>query len=291
MYGKFRNVSGFSFRFIFYHQKELVLKRSGLVIIITLQNNIFSGLFVGQNLLTLKEVDSTNNFLKNILSNSKPLPEGTVIMAEHQYAGRGQQDNKWLSEPGKNLTFSVLLKPSFINVVNQFDLTRAISVGVCDTLRTVLGNGVKIKWPNDIYYNDRKLGGMLIENMVQGERINNSVVGIGLNVNQDSFSEGAGNATSVKQILHKDYDLRLLLSEICSQIEAYYLHLKAGRIYFVRNAYLQRLYWLNEPRRYRAHDAIFTGVIEGVADNGLLQVKRDGTTTSYNLKEIEFLNK
>jgi BirA family transcriptional regulator, biotin operon repressor / biotin---[acetyl-CoA-carboxylase] ligase len=267
------------------------LKRFGSVIIITLQNNIFSGLFVGQNLLTLKEVDSTNNFLKNLLSNSKPLPEGTVIMAEHQYAGRGQQQNKWLSEPGKNLTFSTLLKPTFLNAVNQFDLTRAISLGVYDTLRAVLGDGLKIKWPNDIYYNDRKLGGMLIENMVQGERINSSVVGIGLNVNQDSFPEEAGNATSVKQILHKDYDLRLLLSEICSQIEGYYLHLKAGRIDFIRSSYLSRLYWLNERRRFKAGGEIFEGTIEGVADNGLLQINKGDDLVSYNLKEIEFLNK
>lgn len=262
-----------------------------LSIIITLQNNIFSGLFVGQNLLTLKEVDSTNNFLKDLLSNSKPVPEGTVIMAEHQYAGRGQQQSKWLSQPGKNLTFSILFKPAFINAVNQFDLTRAISLGVYDTLRTLLGDGLKIKWPNDIYYGDKKLGGMLIENMVQGERINNSVVGIGLNINQDDFPEGAGNATSVKQILQKDYDLRLLLSEICSQIEGYYLHLKAGRVNFIRSGYLSRLYWLNEQRQFKAAGKIFTGAIEGVADNGLLMIRSEGNTAAYNLKEIEFLNK
>ena len=225
------------------------------------------------------------------MSNSKPLPEGTVIMAEHQYAGRGQQQNKWLSQPGKNLTFSILLKPTFINAVHQFDLTRAISLGVHDALLPLLGDGLKIKWPNDIYYNDKKLGGMLIENMVQGERINNSVVGIGLNVNQDDFPEGVSNATSVKQILHKDYDLRLLLSEICSQIEGYYLHLKAGRIDFIRNAYLSRLYWLNVPHYFKAGDEVFEGIIDAVADNGLLQIKSGGHTKTYNLKEIEFLNK
>ncbi len=256
-----------------------------------MQNNIFSGLFVGQNLLTLKEVDSTNSFLRNLLTNSKPLPEGTVIMAEHQYSGRGQQQNKCHSQAGKNLTFSILLKPTFLSAVNQFDLTRAISLGVFDTLRTLLGDNLKIKWPNDIYYNDSKLGGMLIENVVQGSSINNSIIGIGLNVNQDDFPDGLTNATSVKQILHKDYDLRLLLSEICSNIEAYYLHLKAGRIDFIRNAYLNSLYWLNEPRRFKAGGEVFEGIIEGVADNGLLQIKKDGSTTGYDLKEIEFLNK
>src|ERR1700744_4814140 len=96
----------------------------------TLQNNTFSGLFVGQNLVALTEVDSTNNFLKEALANSTPLIEGTVIMAESQYAGRGQQQNKWNSEPGKNLTFSLLLKPTFLPVNQQFNLTIAISVGI-----------------------------------------------------------------------------------------------------------------------------------------------------------------
>jgi BirA family biotin operon repressor/biotin-[acetyl-CoA-carboxylase] ligase len=93
-----------------------------------LQNNIFSGLFVGQNYITIKDVDSTNNFLKELASNSKPLIEGTVIMAENQYAGRGQHQNGWHAEPGKNLTFSLLLKPGFVSLADQFDLTRAISL-------------------------------------------------------------------------------------------------------------------------------------------------------------------
>jgi BirA family biotin operon repressor/biotin-[acetyl-CoA-carboxylase] ligase len=261
-----------------------------LSIIITLQNNIFSGLFVGQNLLTLKEVDSTNNFLKNLLSNSKPLPEGTVIMAESQFAGRGQQNNQWHSEPGKNLTFSLLLKPTFLAIADQFDLTRAISLAVYDTLCPILGSDLKIKWPNDIYYGDKKLGGMLIENLLQGSQIKNSVIGIGLNINQEQFPDGASNATSVKQILQKDYDIRQILADICNHIEAYYLNLKAGKISFVRIAYLDRLYWFNENKRFRANGVEFNGVIIGVKENGLLIVQQNDGEKTYNLKEIEFLN-
>jgi BirA family biotin operon repressor/biotin-[acetyl-CoA-carboxylase] ligase len=257
-----------------------------------LQNNIKLGLFVGQNLLTLKEVDSTNNFLKNLLSNSKPLPEGTVIMAESQYAGRGQQQNQWHSEPGKNLTFSLLLRPGFLNTQNQFDLTRAISLGVYDALEPLLGGQLKIKWPNDIYYGDKKLGGMLIENIVQGSQIKNSVVGIGINVNQENFPAGAVNATSLKQILHADYDLKVLLSDISRYIEAYYLNLKAGKIDFVRKTYLSRLYWLNELKRFKANEEIFEATIIAVKENGLLIVKNNnGTEAEFSLKEIEFLNK
>ena len=256
-----------------------------------MQNNIFSGLFVGQNLVTLKQVDSTNSFLKNILSKSKPVPEGTVIMAEEQYAGRGQRESTWHAEPGKNLTFSILLKPSFILVKDQFNLTRAVSMGVFEALEPILGTQLKIKWPNDIYYADKKLGGMLIENILQGSQIKNSIIGIGINVNQDNFTDKAGNATSVKQILQKDYDLKNILSEICNHVEAYYLHLKAGRIDFVRNIYLSRLYWLNEEGQFRSNGEVFTGVIKNVTDNGLLIVERNGKEEAYNLKEIEFLNK
>jgi BirA family biotin operon repressor/biotin-[acetyl-CoA-carboxylase] ligase len=257
-----------------------------------LQNNIISGLFVGQNLIILKEVDSTNNFLKNTLSNSKPLPEGTVIMAESQYAGRGQQQNRWHSDAGKNLTFSILLKPSFLAISDQFDLTRAISLGVYDALYTLLGKGLKIKWPNDIYYNDMKLGGMLIENAIQGTQIKHSIIGIGLNINQDNFPESVPNAASIKQILQRDYDLRQILSDICSHIEAWYLKLKAGQIDVVRKEYLLRLYWLGEKKRFRSATGDFDGIVKDVLNNGLLVIKNSfETVLIFNFKEIEFLNK
>ena len=259
--------------------------------IITLQNNIFSGLFVGQNLITIQHVDSTNNFLKNLLSNSKPVTEGTVIMAESQYAGRGQQQNRWHSEPGKNLTFSLLLKPVFLPVTQQFDLTRAISLGIIEALEPILGERLKIKWPNDIYYGDKKLGGMLIENLLQGALIKNAVIGIGLNINQDAFPPHVANAVSVKQILHRDYDLRFILSEICKNIEAVYLQLRSGQFDVVRKAYLERLYWLNEVKIFKANGRLFEGKIAGVQDNGLLVIDDGGQLLNFNLKEVEFINR
>lgn len=256
-----------------------------------MQNNIFSGLFVGQNFVTLKEVDSTNNFLKQLASNSKPVIEGTVIMAENQTAGRGQQQNGWHAEPGKNLTFSLLLKPSFLPVTQQFDLVRAVSLGVFDALHPLLGDGLKIKWPNDIYYGNRKLGGMLIENMIQGGQIKNAIVGIGLNINQEKFPDYLPNATSVKQILQQDYDLKTLLSDICRHIEAYYLNLKAGKVLFVRETYLTRLYWLNEQKKYKSKDGQFAGTIKSVKDNGILVVENNNhEELEFSLKEIEFVN-
>jgi BirA family biotin operon repressor/biotin-[acetyl-CoA-carboxylase] ligase len=256
-----------------------------------LQNNTFSGLFVGQNLVTLTEVDSTNNFLKQSLANSTPLTEGTVIMAESQYAGRGQQQNRWHSDPGKNLTFSILLKPSFLPLGEQFSLNVAISVGIVKVLQKVLGAQTKVKWPNDIYFGDGKLGGVLIENIVQGTQIKNSIIGIGLNVNQDSFPEGAPNAISVKQILHKDYELKALLAEICSNIEAAYLMLRSGNFEPLKAFYLQNLYWMNELRPFKANAETFNGIIENVTATGQLAVSNAGQLRLYNFKEIEFLNK
>jgi BirA family biotin operon repressor/biotin-[acetyl-CoA-carboxylase] ligase len=254
-----------------------------------LQNNIFSGLFVGQNLITLKEVDSTNTYLKDLLSKSKPLPEGTVIMAEEQFAGRGQQLNKWHSDPGKNLTFSVLLNPQFLPLLNQFDLTRVISLGIADALKPLLGESVKIKWPNDIYYEDKKLGGVLVENMVKGSVIKHAIIGIGLNINQGSFPSHLPHAISLKQILHTDYDLKMLLSEICKNIEAYYLKLKAGKFEILRKEYLSRLFWLNENKTFSANGQMFEGRIRDVEPNGLLLLDVNGRDQLYNLKEIEFL--
>jgi BirA family transcriptional regulator, biotin operon repressor / biotin---[acetyl-CoA-carboxylase] ligase len=256
----------------------------------TLQNNIFSGLFVGQNLITIQHVDSTNSYLKELLSNSKPVPEGTVIMAESQYAGRGQHNNGWHSEPGKNLTFSLLLKPSFLPAAQQFDLTRAVSLGIIEALEPVLGDDLRIKWPNDIYYKDKKLGGILIENILQGNQIKNSVVGIGLNINQDDFPLEIAKAVSIKQILHRDYDLRFILSEICKNIEAAYLNLRSNRFEDVRNAYMARLYWLNEDKMFKVKERVFKGKIIGVKENGPLIVADATQTSEYNQKEIEFLN-
>ena len=169
-------------------------------------------------------------------------------MADSQYAGRGQQQNRWHSEPGKNLTFSLLLRPVFLPVTQQFDLTRAVSLGIVNALRPYLGPELKVKWPNDIYYKNAKLGGILIENLLQGAQIKNAIIGIGLNINQEIFPAEAGNPVSMKQILHRDYDLKIILSEICKNIETGYLNLKAGRFETVRKSYLERLYLLNEDK-------------------------------------------
>ncbi|MES2651360.1 MAG: biotin--[acetyl-CoA-carboxylase] ligase [Bacteroidota bacterium] len=257
-----------------------------------MQNNTFSTLFVGQNLIKLPAVDSTNNFLKSLVSNSEPLPEGTVIMADVQYAGRGQQNNVWKAAPGKNLTFSVLLKPAFLPLNQQFLLNMAVSVAINNTLAQFLGEGLNIKWPNDIYFLNQKMGGILIENTIVGNDIKTAIIGIGINVNQQNFeAELTGKATSVFQILQKDVNLMQLLAEICSALESLYLQLRAGKHTNIKRAYVDRLYQLNKLALYQKDGEVFEGIIKGVSDTGLLQMETPNGNKEFNFKEITFLNK
>ena len=254
-----------------------------------MQSNTFLGLFVGQNIITLKCIDSTNNYLKELLSKSKPVPEGTVILAEEQSAGRGQMGNVWHSEAGKNLTFSIVLNPTFLPIDQQFKLNRAVSLALNDVLARYFGDSAKIKWPNDSYIGTHKIGGMLIENSIQNNSLKHAVIGIGLNVNQSQFSSVLKNVTSFVKILNQEHQLTSLLTEICKAIEVRYLQLKAGKYQQMEVDYLNKLYKLNEWSLYRIDGQITSGKIKGVSADGHLEVEVDHQVKQYGLKEIEFI--
>ena len=255
-----------------------------------MQNNTFSTLFVGQNLIKLSEVDSTNNFLKSLVSNSEPLPEGTVIMAENQYQGRGQVESVWHAEPGKNLTFSILLHPGFLEPGKQFTLNMVLSIAVQKALKKITGDGLSIKWPNDIYFGHRKIGGMLIENILSGSRIKACIVGIGINVNQEAFDPALQTrASSIWQILHQHVDLTALLAEICRYVEIGYMKFKQGTYTDLREEYLNYLYLYNQKASYRQNGEIIEGKIVDVSDTGFLTLETSKGLITYNFKEIEFI--
>ncbi|WP_131538200.1 biotin--[acetyl-CoA-carboxylase] ligase [Pedobacter nototheniae] len=256
-----------------------------------MQNNTFSTLFVGQNLIKLKEVDSTNNYLKNLASNSEPLPEGTVIMADNQFAGRGQQESVWQTEPGKNISTSIYLRPSFLPINKQFYLNIAVSLAVSNALSQFIDEPIEVKWPNDIYYLGRKMGGILIENTLTGAFIKSSVIGIGLNINQQYFSsEITRRAVSLLQIIKKETPLEIILEKIFVYIEKYYLNLREGKYDFLQSNYLTRLYNFNIPAIYKQNGEVFEGIIKGVEDNGRLIMETEKGITIFNFKEIEFIH-
>lgn len=212
-------------------------------------------------------------------------------MADHQFAGRGQRESVWQTEPGKNLTFSVFLKPEFISIEKHFDLNMLISVALSNALTKYLPLDLTVKWPNDIYHKDLKIGGMLIENAIIGNKIKHSIIGIGLNVNQRIFDEQLQQrASSISQILQQDVNLTVLLIEICTQIEQLYLKLKKGNSTFLKELYVNRLYRLHKLAKYSRNGEVFDGVIEGINDMGLLRIKPlDAELMEVDLKEIVFL--
>lgn len=255
-----------------------------------MQNNTFSTLFVGQNLIRLSDVDSTNNYLKSKVSNSAPLPEGTVIMADHQFAGRGQQENIWHTVAGMNLTFSLYLSPSFLPIARQFLLNMAVSVGTRDALAIYLADKLKVKWPNDLYYESQKLGGILIENLLSGLNYKASIIGIGINVNQRNFNPALLNkATSVGKILQRDVNLIELLGVICSHIEVEYLKLRSGNLDNLQHNYLSGLYRFGERGLYRHQGNVFEGIITDVTETGMLVIRSGREEKRFNFKEVEFL--
>lgn len=256
-----------------------------------LQNNTFSGLFVGQKIVKLSSTASTNSYLKDLLSKSEPLPEGTVIMAEEQLAGRGQMGNSWYSEAGKNLHFSLLLKPSFLNLSQQFELNKAVSLALYDTLEPLLGPDLKIKWPNDLLYRDQKLCGILVENLLQGSKWKHAVVGIGLNVNHDQFPAELPQAISLKNILHSDADLESLLADLCKALEVRYLQLKSAKFERLHQDYLKALYKFEEWEIFRLKEESREGKITGISTQGLLQVDFGSEKLEFGFKEIAFVTK
>ncbi len=225
-----------------------------------------------------------------LVSKSEPLAEGTVIMADDQFAGRGQQNSTWISQPGKNLTMSLLLHPSFLPIQDQFKLNMVVCNALKSTLSDYTGEQIVFKWPNDLYFRNQKLGGILIENMLSGNSDKSAIVGIGINVNQLEFSPLlASKATSLSRILQQDVNLIQLLAEICSQIESGYLKLKSNTYADLQNRYLEGLYKYDEFALYKLGDEVFEGKITGVTNHGLLVMEKNGQQVHFNFKEIEFL--
>jgi BirA family transcriptional regulator, biotin operon repressor / biotin---[acetyl-CoA-carboxylase] ligase len=245
-------------------------------------------LFIGQEIVYLPVCESTNDYAVQLL-NSNPPAEGCIVITSQQTKGRGQRGNAWEAEADQNLTFSVILHPHFLNPSDQFRLNVAVSLAVSDLLATELGGQLKIKWPNDIYVQDRKIGGILIENQLQNNRIRYSVVGIGLNINQLNFGEN--KAVSLAQLKNKSYQLSGLLEQLLEKFEGRYLQLRNQSFAAMRADYLQRLYWYQEIHTFRLaeNEQPFEGQIIGIDEIGRLAVADQQTIRYFNLKEIVFM--
>lgn len=243
-------------------------------------------LFIGKNLIYVPQCHSTNDVAAK-LGNKDTEAEGAVVITDHQTAGRGQHGNTWLAEPGMNLTFSVIFKPTFLVPKDHFHLNMAISLAIRDGLSQTLGKSVFIKWPNDLVVLNKKITGILIENQLLGPRITRSVAGVGVNVNQRSFPFPA--ATSIRLINNEPCELPGLFETLLEKIEFRYLQLKSGRIPSLTEEYLSYLYWINELHLFESAGSRFEGVITGVDEAGRLQIKVQSEIKSFQIKQITFI--
>tara|TARA_B100000809_G_scaffold47690_1_gene42374 strand:- start:32989 stop:33741 length:753 start_codon:yes stop_codon:yes gene_type:complete len=248
---------------------------------------MYQRLFLGNKTLKLKEVNSTNSYLKELISANDKELEGLVVVAENQSSGRGQKGSLWESEDGKNLTFSILLKPN-IPISKQFIISKSISLGIIAFLNDLGLNLLKIKWPNDIYCNDKKIAGILIENSIKGNNINSSVVGIGLNVNQINFQSENNPTSLTKELMCNELNLDELLNQLLFFIEKSYTDLKLSKETLINSNYTNNLYWINEFRSFRKGNKLIEGTILGVNEVGKLKILVNNVIETFGLKEITF---
>jgi len=246
------------------------------------------------NIIKLESTDSTNNYAHNLIKNSeKSISElsGTVIWSLEQTMGRGQRTNKWESESGQNLTFSLIITPSTLPVAKQFLLSKIISLAVHDFLSKIFQD-VTIKWPNDLYIGDKKIAGILIENSVKGSEIFSSVIGIGLNVNQLNFSAEIPNVTSMRMISNKTYNIEQILHLVLEQVFVRLMHFFEEKTdSSLDTEYLKKLFRYNEQAKFKVKNEIIEGIICGVNEYGFLRLKpvNLGPIMEYPFKEIEFI--
>ena len=240
--------------------------------------------------IKVNQTASTNTYLSRLAAT---LPGGTVIYTPSQTAGRGQKGNSWESEDGKNLTFSMLLKRPPVKARDQFCLSEAAAIAVVEALTAEAGDAFTVKWPNDVYWQDKKICGMLLENSLDGTSIAHCIAGIGINVNQERFLSDAPNPVSLTGITGREHDLMALLKRVCSRIEALVDSLgdSAAREQLHRQ-YMAALY-RNDGALHPFEDAQgyrFMASVAGIAPDGTLTLRHeDGTTHDYLFKQVHHL--
>ena len=237
-------------------------------------------------------IGSTNTYLRE-LNGGDPEYDYEVAVADFQTAGRGQKGNTWESEQGKNLLFSILAHPRNIKVQEQFYISEAIALAVSDSVIAAIGpefaSGVSVKWSNDIYWKDFKMAGILIENTLQGDRILDTVAGVGLDVNQEVFVSDAPNPISLKNITGREFDRDAILSDIVQRFISY-MELPADKRPEMDRLYRERLYRREGYHKFCDENGIFEARIEGIRPDGCLTLQTStGELRVYEFKQVQFI--
>ncbi|WP_417601917.1 biotin--[acetyl-CoA-carboxylase] ligase [Owenweeksia hongkongensis] len=242
-------------------------------------------LFIGHHRLHFESLDSTNNYLKELIG-KKDVQEGLVVTADYQTSGRGQIGNTWASEPGVNLLMSVFFKPHYLNASHSFYFNMSVCLAVADALN-FFHAGFQVKWPNDILFDGKKICGILIENSLMGKNIQHSVVGIGINVNQNIFDKNTNKATSLRQILGHEVEMRYFTNKVLEMLEKRYHQLQRDR-YGLLQDYFAFLYGYKQTvAAFIEGKKVMATIIDVLAD-GHLKAEINGKTELFQFKEISF---
>lgn len=245
-------------------------------------------LFIGKVLHEIEKLASTNEYALKVLTSKEKPAEGTVISTYHQSSGRGQMGSFWESEPGRNLSFSVILYPNFLKATEQALFNQAIALACRSWLAQYTTKPVEVKWPNDIMVDGKKIIGILIQNSISAHQLYSSIVGIGVNVNQKQFLK-APNPISLALLNNRFYDLDVLRLSLWKELEKNYLFLKAGNYQAIKEQYLCHLYRYGEVSLFSTPDQqLFEATVVGITNSGKLQLKTSTGTYEYGIKEIQF---
>lgn len=245
-------------------------------------------------LVALDRTDSTNQYLSRLCNGKQGIvAEFTTVTAEYQTAGKGQRGNTWEAEEGKNLIFSFVLYPTFLKARRQFILSQVVSLAVKEELGR-WSDEITIKWPNDVYWRDRKICGILIENDLAGHNIARTISGIGININQEVFRSDAPNPVSLKQITGKEHDRYTILTHILRRIEVYYnsLRLEAPDPYSggIATRYARSLYRCRGLHPYEDANGKFLARLLRVEQDGRLVLEDEkGQERQYLFKEVRYV--
>jgi len=243
---------------------------------------------IGSKYIFRENLASTNEYASAILKNQSP-PEGTIIYTNFQTAGRGHGNNSWESEENKNLLISLILYPNIISPIDQFIISKTISLGICDFLNQYIDN-IFIKWPNDIYVNNDKIAGILIEASVIENKLQNMIAGIGLNINQKQFSGNSPNPVSLGIITGKVYNIEEALFSLANYLDLRYEQLLSGNRTLINEEYLRNLYRYNCWALYSDSTGVFEGRILSADLPGHLGIEdRSGKIREFSFKEVRFL--
>ena len=244
--------------------------------------------FIGQVHIKKDSLDSTNTFLKKILC-SKKIENGTVVSTKYQEVGRGQRGNVWESKINKNILMSFVFFPTNMLADNQFIISKAVSLAILDLL-SKYKKSVKIKWPNDIYIENSKVAGILIENSLKGSKISNSIIGIGLNINQKIFSNAISNPTSLIIETKKTYKVDKVLNKLVKHLNIRFNYLLLNDFNKINEDYLQNLYRINEFHKFETLNTVFEAKIKTIDKIGQLVLElKSGDIQTFGFKEIKFL--